>query len=440
MQPLDMVPALHHLLIIRELQRVADGLTDRLVIMLPPGSAKSTYGSMVFPPWLLSTATGIDIIGAAYNNEHAVFLSGRALAIAAEHQDVLGYTLEKSSASYWTTSNRGQYRAAGIGGGITGRRADVLIVDDPHKGREEAENPKERDKVWQWFRGDALPRLKPNGRIVVILTHWHDDDLAGRLIANQPGRWRVLKVPAIAEDLADPLGRQPGESIWPEYWPLDFLAQRETDVGPREWAALYQQRPVPLTGAFFDTNMIGRAPAIPANSILVRAWDLAASEATQGSDPDWTVGALLARTPEGRFIIGDIIRMRGNPHQVESLVRATAVRDTKRTVIALAQDPGQAGKAQVGYLTRKLAGWQVVSTPETGAKVTRATPFSAQVAAGNVDILDGTTWTVPLTDELALFPFGKHDDQVDALVRAFNTMTETKGRMSISDKLLSQFR
>lgn len=433
-------PALHHLLIIRELQRIADGTNDRLIMLLPPGSAKSTYGSMIFPSYLLSIGVGLDIIGAAYNSEHAAFLSGKAIGFARDMEDVLPYSLVKQSERYWTTSNRGQYRAAGIDSGISGRRADVLIIDDPHKSREDAENIKERERVWNWYRGDALPRTKPGSRVVIIMTHWHVDDLAGRLIASQPGRWKVLKVPAVAEDAeTDPLGRAVGEGLWPEYWTGDYLAQREIDVGPREWAALYQQRPVPLTGGFFDIDAIGRVSAMPEGAALVRAWDLAATPAVMGADPDWTAGPLLGRTRDHGFVLGDMVRLRGDSAQVERAIRATAERDGRRVTIFLAQDPGAAGKAYVTYLVKKLAGYKVIVRPVSGSKITRATPFSSQVAAGNLSIVKDTPWTVALLDEMALFPFGHHDDQVDALADAFNTLTEKKYQMVITDEMLSHF-
>jgi predicted phage terminase large subunit-like protein len=150
----------------------------------------------------------------------------------------------------------------------------------------------------------------------------------------------------------------------------------------------------------------------------VRAWDLAATRELGTRDPDWTVGAKLTRTSEGRFVVEDVVRLRGSPDEVEAAIVATASRDGAGVQIRLPQDPGQAGKAQALYLTRKLAGYRVHSQPVTGDKSTRAAPLAAQVNVGNVSIVQAP-WNRALLDELASFPSGAHDDQVDALADAF---------------------
>jgi predicted phage terminase large subunit-like protein len=155
----------------------------------------------------------------------------------------------------------------------------------------------------------------------------------------------------------------------------------------------------------------------------VRAWDLAATAATGGNDPDWTVGVKLTRQQSGRFIVLDVMRMRGTPYQVEAAIAETARVDGTSVSIGLAEDPGQAGKHQAHYLTGQLAGHRIETSRETGAKLTRAGPVASQIEAGNFAMVRGG-WNHAFLEELRDFPFGRKDDQVDALSRAFTMLTE----------------
>lgn len=411
------------------------------MVAMPPGSAKSTYGAMLFPAWFLAQRPGLEVIGAAYNSEHAEYLSGRARSFAIEQGALLGYSLLTDSRRLWQTDKRGLYRAAGAGGGITGRRADLIVIDDPFKGRQEAESPGERDTVWNWYRAEVVTRLKPKGRIVIINTRWHEDDLSGRLLVearNGTGaQWRVLNLPAIAEE-GDQLGRAPGEPLWPEWEDLPALARKRAEVGEREWAALYQQRPSPLEGTLFKAENIGIVPAAPAGGSIVRAWDLAATEQIGGRDPDWTVGLKLMRDPASkRFFVLDVVRLRGSPNAVEQAIINTASQDGYAVRIGLPQDPGQAGKHQVQYLTSRLAGYRITSSPETGSKETRAMPVASQTEVGNVALVKGD-WNRTFLAELTGFPSATHDDQVDALSRAFGMLVQLAPPMVIGAADLAQ--
>ena len=166
---------------------------------------------------------------------------------------------------------------------------------------------------------------------------------------------------------------------------------------------------------------VAHCSAGPHEGAAVRAWDLASALPAPGKDPDWTVGLRLDRDAQGRFVVTDIQRLRGTPGEVETAILATAARDGAAVVIALPQDPGQAGQAQTAYLTRMLAGFTVRSSPETGAKLTRAGPVAAQVEAGNLSLVQGP-WNRCFLEELRDFPHGRKDDQVDALSRAFMTL------------------
>jgi predicted phage terminase large subunit-like protein len=421
------VPAAHHRLLIKELEAVERRETKRLMIFMPPGSAKSTYSTVLFPSWLMARKMNLSIIGASHTADLAEDFSRRIQRNIKEYKDFLGYSLTNEAANLWGTSNGGRYRAAGVGGPIGGFRADFAIVDDAIKGRKDADSTTNRDTVYNWFKADLLTRLRPNAALVLINTRWHEDDLSGRLLNDNPDLWKVLKLPAIAE-ANDPLGRAIGEPLWnddPDYKYGELLETIREEQGERDWWSLYQQSPRALSGGVFKTEQIGYVDAVPIGTRLVRAWDLAATAETGGRDPDWTCGALLGRTPQGGFIVADLVRLRGGPDEVERALVATASRDGKRVTISLPQDPGQAGKSQILYLTRKLAGYKVHSSTESGDKGTRAAPFASQVNVGNVAFVHNPAWNKDAINEFAAFPGGAHDDIVDACSRGFELASDT---------------
>lgn len=397
------------------------------MIFMPPGSAKSTYASHLFPPWFLAQRPDLKIIAASNTMDLAQRFSGYVRNYVRPNTADLGYSLRTDNQGVWETTRGGEYKAIGIGGAIAGFRADLALIDDPIRLRAEAESDTIRDKIWDWFQSDLRTRLRPNGRIVLIQTRWHADDLGGRLLEAQPGEWRVISLPATAKQ-NDPLGRQPGELLWsndPSYpYGAEIArvkAEYEQSGAMRDWHSLYEQDPRPGEGALFKTTQIAVVDTAPAGGTIVRAWDLAATAQVGARDPDWTVGLKLARYSDGRFGILDVVRLRGGPDEVEAAIVNTASQDGRGVRISLPQDPGQAGKTQVLYLTRKLAGYMVESSPETGDKATRAAPFASQVNAGNVFMVRAP-WNRALLDEMAGFPAAAHDDCVDAGSRALSML------------------
>src|SRR5689334_11869141 len=318
LSPLGLTPAPHHRRLIAELEAIARGDNDRLLVNMPPGSAKSTYASILFPAWLLAQKPNLSLIGASHTADLADSFSRRTMGMVRENVATLGIDLVKEAVANWETTNGGHYKAAGVGGPITGRRADVAIIDDPVKSREDADSERFRERAWNWFSADLRTRLKPNGRIVVIMTRWHEDDLGGRLLLQQGHLWRVLKLPAIAgED--DPLQRAPGEWLWDEneygYGAelRKVYDEYQANGAMRDWSALFQQDPRPSDGGVFKTHLISVLEAAPAGNNVVRAWDLAATEQVGTRDPDWTVGVKMMRTAEGGFVVLDVVRFRGGP-------------------------------------------------------------------------------------------------------------------------------
>ncbi len=416
-------PADHHRLILAELEHLSAARTDRLMLLLPPGSAKSTYASLVFPPWWLARHPHSSVIATSHTASLARHFGRGVRGLIETHATRLGYQLDPASraAHRFATTRGGDYYATGVRGPITGRRADLILIDDPVKSQAEADSPAARDQLWEWFRSDLVTRLKPGGRIVLVMTRWHPDDLGGR-IQDGPDPWRILRLPALAEP-GDPLGREPGDALWPAWEDAAAIERKRALLGERTFAALFQQDPRHRTGRLFHAAKIAIADDTMPTTGAVRAWDLAATAATRGRDPDYTVGLKLARDPAGGFVVLDVVRLRGGPHEVIQAITDTAAADGRAVAIGLPQDPGQAGRHQVKYLTSNLAGYRVIASPETGAKETRAMPAASQVNNGNM-ALRRAPWNRHFIEELQDFPDGAKDDQVDALSRAMSMLTD----------------
>ena len=421
-----LVPAAHHRLLMARLQAVSEGTIDRLMVLMPPGAAKSTYSSILFPVWWFARHPGTSIIAACHTADLAKHFGRQARSLVIEHATVLGYELQSGerATSRWVTSARGQYFATGVRGPITGRRADLAIIDDPIRGLADAESPRQRNHLWDWYRSDLVTRMKPRGRIVIVMTRWHQDDLAARLLDHNPGEWSVLRLPALAE-ADDPLGRLPGQALWPEWEDEAALLRKRDQVGERVWSALYQQTPRPSQGSLFKVTKIEIISAPPnlAGGVIVRAWDLAATASDGRNDPDYTVGIKLLRDAAGRLVVLDMVRQRTSALEVEEALLGAAAEDGKSVLVSLPEDPGQAGKSQVASYVRKLAGYQVITSRETGSKLTRALPVAAQIEAGNLALVHAA-WNHDFIDELRDFPYGRKDDQVDALSRGFTIAAE----------------
>ena len=425
-------PARHHLLLIRELEALAAGQFDRLMFLLPPGSAKSTYTSQLFPAWFLAKYPDSQVIAASHTEGLARHFGRIVRGLMDEHSQRLGASPERGNraAGRFGVVGGGSYFATGVRGPVTGRRADLVIIDDPVKNQAEADSAAARDQLWNWFRSDLVTRLKPGGRVALAMTRWHPDDLAGRLLSTSE-EWRVVRLPALAE-AGDLLGRKPGEALWPQWEDAAALERKRQVLGDRTFEALFQQSPSLAGGRLFKTDRL-RVVEERAAGTSARAWDLAASE----GGGDWTAGVLLTRTAEGGYQVGNVIRLQGGPEAVLALIVRTAEDDGREVRIGLPQDPGQAGRSQVAFMTKRLAGWRVVSSPESGSKGVRAMPMASQVNAGTVTILSGS-WNRAFIEELQDFPFAAKDDQVDALSRAFD-MLVSGGTASVKAARLDWF-
>jgi predicted phage terminase large subunit-like protein len=309
---------------------------------------------------------------------------------------------------------------------LTGGRGDRVIIDDPHS-TETAESEAERKNTTRIFRESVPTRLNSpeKSAIIVVMQRLHEDDVSGQIEKLKLG-YDHLMLPMEFEPerrcrtsigFTDPRTYE-GELLFPERFPREVVERDKVPLGSYAVAGQFQQRPAPRSGGLFQRHWFPVVEAAPNDIIWVRAWDLAATEEKKGSEPAYTAGVKLGMTPDKRFFVGGVVRDRLSPHGVATLIQTTASQDGKGVAIDLPQDPGQAGKSQVLAFVKQLAGYVVNYSPETGDKVTRAAPVSAQAEAGNISLIRGH-WNEAFLDELSTFPNGQFKDQVDALSRAF---------------------
>ena len=381
-------PSAHHRVLLNSLDLITKGTVKRLIVLMPPGSAKSTYSSVVFPIWWFIQHPRSSVIAVSHTAALVEQFSRRIVALIGEYHHKIGFNLKthNCSADHWQTDAGGDYFAIGIRGAITGHRADLAIIDDPIKSMGDAESAKHRQYLWDWYTAELMTRLKPDARVVIVMTRWHEHDLGGQLITRGSEDWNILRLPAIAED-DDPVGRPPGAPLWPEWEGLESLGQKQMMVGSRIWSALFQQSPQSISGHLFNIELLQPIDREwtnpPKPGTTVRAWDLAATPVTGTNDPDWTVGLKLTLEQTDRYVIEDVVRLRANYRSVQETILSTAQADGRSVIISLPIDPGQAAKGQIGQLSTLLAGYRLYTSREQGSKWFRATLVAAQFEAGN---------------------------------------------------------
>lgn len=349
--------------------------------------------------------------------------------------------------------HKGYTMAVGVGGPITGHGFGLGLIDDPIENWAAAQSETLRESVWQWWLGTFRTRLWEGASVIFMMTRWHEDDLAGRILEHEGrveegGKWEVLSYPALCEDPEiDPLGRSYHEPLAPSRYSREWLEDfRQTSV-EQVWQAEYQQNPIPPSGDFFKIGRIEAVPTVPAEICQVirgvpinighgaRYWDLAGTDKKLAKrDPDATSGTLIS-DHEGHFYVLDNVNVKWGPDEVENLIKQTANLDGRNVRIRIEQEPGQSGKAQKEHYIKLLAGFDIDGIPSSGDKRVRAAAFAAQVNAGNVKILKGP-WNKNWLAELANFPHGRHDDDVDSASGAFNSL-DLEGKKWRSTKFVS---
>jgi len=385
------------------------------MLFLPPGSAKSTYASDLFPAWWLAQGEGRRIIAASNTSDLAASFSRRVRGRIREHGPLLGYGLDREAEGQWSTSHDCEYKAAGVAVAIAGFRADLGLIDDPMRSRAEAESEGQREKVWQWYQDDFVTRLRPGAAQVLIGTRWHEDDLFGRILDRQPDGWRVLRIPAVADAPDDPLGRKPGEYLWGDdsYGYAADLAQKRAKAEARTWASLYQQRPAPAEGSLFRRQWLVREAPPAADRMRVYG---ASDYAVTADGGDYTVHVVVGMDAAGRLHLLDVWRAQAS---ADVWVEAFCDLVAKWKPLAWAEENGQI-KAGVGpFLDRRMRERRTFTSrrqfPTRGDKAVRAQSIIGRMALDGLRLRPDAPWIADLEAELLAFPAGRHDDQVDAL-------------------------
>ena len=396
----------------------------RAMIFLPPRHGKTMSVSRYFPAWMLGQNPDLRLIMASYGSTLALRNSRfvRNLIASDDYRTLFpGVELAQGSAAVdiWDIRGRaGGAIAVGVGGGITGHGANLIIVDDVVKSRAEAESETYREKTVSWYTDDLLTRLEePGGAIIVMLTRWHTADLAGWLLDNEPESWTVLSLPALAE-ADDPLGREVGEALWPARYSAAVLNDRRERMGSYSFAALYQQSPLPSGGGLFDAGKVKVFETPPACTKAVRFYDLAV---TAKRSADYTVGLKLGVTADEQYVVLDIYRVQKEFPDVQEAIIQNMQIDGRDVRVRLEAE--KAGIVGLQFLMRdsRTRPYTLDAQPPEGDKYTRALPIAARVEAGRLGIVRAD-WNRAFLDELAVFPAGAHDDQVDALSGAYGML------------------
>lgn len=400
----------HHRLIAGALERVERGEIDRLLVTMPPRHGKSELVTKRFPAWWLGRNPKAQIITASYNSDLATDFGRQVRNIVNDplYGNVFGTRLatDSKAANRWNTNANGAYVAAGVGTAVTGRGADLLIIDDPLKDRAEAESELKRQTVWDWYTSTAYTRLMPGGAVIVVQTRWHEDDLAGRLLEFEEkgtgDKWHKLDLPAISED---------GKALWPERYPIEDLERIKGTIGPRDWSALYQQSPTPDDGDFFKREWFHmyQPDELPKRLRTYGTSDYAVSEGK---------GDYTSHMPWGIAPDGGLWLQEGWMGQTSADVWI----DRKLDLIKLHRpaawfgEKGVIEKAVAPMLTRRMRERNVFCRMEWLASIadkpTRARGFQARASMGMVHLPD-TEYGHKVLAQLLSFPNGKHDDLVD---------------------------
>lgn len=408
----------------RFLQDVTDKKSPRLIITMPPRSGKSELVSRRFPAFALGRNPELQIIATSYSSDLSQRFNRDVQRVIDDEKyfDLFPNTRLSNSrvrtdsrGSYIRTTDlfeivghAGAYRSCGVGGGITGQGADILIIDDPIKDRAQAGSKTIRDSIWDWYTSTAYTRLSPGGGVIVMATRWHTDDLIGRLIQRmgEGDTFRIVNYPAIAEH--DELHRKAGEALHPERYPLSTLLQIQKTIGSRDWEALYQQHPVPDGGALFKLEWFRRWTATslpPEFDHTLMSWDMTFKDS---KNSDYVVGQVWGKKGPNFYLL-DQVRGQWDFVKTKEMVRVLAHK-WPRVVRKLVEDKAN-GSAVISELKSTVSGF-VPITP-TESKEARASSVTPYFEAGNVFIPEDSAapWVPHYVSELLEFPAGSHDDQ-----------------------------
>ena len=403
-------PATHHRLIAEKLEAIERGDIDRLMINMPPRHGKSELGSRRFPAWFLGRNPKATVMSASYNLDKAQEFGGEVRDIVQSHEYSRlfpGVALKEDTRAkgFWRTEQGGFYIAAGVGTALTGRGTvgPIVLIDDPLKDRAEADSERHRQNVKSWYSSVVLSRFPK--AVIVVQTRWHEDDLTGWLLEEQArggDEWDILELPAISPG---------GEALWPEFYPIEVLERLKKSTIPRDWSALYQQKPTPDEGAYFKRDWFRWYQERPKHLRIYGASDYAVTDA----GGDYTVHIVIGIDPDDNIYVLELWRGQTTSDQ---WVQAVIDLMREHKPMMWVEEQGQIIKSIGPFLEKRMREERVYCRREQVAsaadKPTRGRSIQARTAMGKVYLPEKAPWVNDFTAELLMFPAGKHDDQVDA--------------------------
>jgi predicted phage terminase large subunit-like protein len=415
MCPLFELPP-HLRTLVQGLERVERGELDRVIICLPPRHGKSMTTSQLFPAWYLGRNPAKSIIASSYGAELANDFGRRVRGFVVDdlHRAIFPdcRVVDDSNAVHrFGLTAGGNYYAVGAGGPITGRGADLLLIDDPIKSREDANSAAIRRSLQSWYQDVAYTRLQPGGAIVLIQTRWHEDDLAGWLLREHASEgWKVISLPALAEQNEG--WRNEGDALWTEKFPLETLSRIREAIGTAAWASLYQQRPALEQGAIFRKEW-WREYAGPVECYrTIFSLDCAFKT---GQSNDFSVIAIVGESRDG-YYVRHVSRARWEFPELKR--QAIALAEIWKPHAVLIEDAAS-GQSLIQALKAETR-LPILPVKPQGDKVSRAHATSPLIESGRVFLPAEAPWLADFVDEMTSFPQSSHDDMVDAITQALN--------------------
>jgi len=411
----EFVEGPHHIKIAEKFQDLAEGRINRLIVNMPPRHTKSEFASFLFPAWMMGRDPRLKIIQTTHTAELSYRFGRKVRNLMEENtfQDVfddIELSQDSKAAGRWETNKGGEYFAAGVGGAITGRGADLLIIDDPHS-EQDALSETAMESAYEWYTSGPRQRLQPGGKIVIVMTRWSTKDLTGQLMKAQSDvkadQWDVIEFPAILED----------KPVWPQYWKLHELESVKASLSVAKWNAQWQQNPTSEEGSIIKREWwnIWDRPALPSLQHVIQSYDTAFSKKeTADFSAITTWGVFLHNETTPNIILLDVKKGRWDFPELKRISMQEYNYWEPETVII-------EQKASGTPLTQELrrVGIPVVNfTPSKGNdKHVRVNSVSPLFEAGQVWAPD-EKWAQELIEECAAFPYGDHDDLVDSTTQA----------------------
>lgn len=415
---------------------------SKLMINMPPRHGKSEFISKYFPAWYLLNFPDKRIILTSYEAHFAQSWGKKVRDIIEEYGKEFSVYLDPSMnsvSSFAIRYHSGVMSCVGAGGAITGKGADMIIVDDPIKNDAEANSETIRDNIRQWFKSTVLTRLEPNGSIIMVMTRWHEDDICGSLLAEaELNEWQHINLPAIAY-ADDPIGRNEGEALWSDRFNIEKLLDIKRTIGEYWFSALYQQEPSPKGGGIFKGNCfkyyaIEHGEYVTDNSTKLKESELKIFAtvdlaATTKENSDFTVILTFATDGNGNILLLDIVR-----EKFESLRHKEVIMDAynkwKHLLIGV-----ESVQYQISLVNELMhSGLPVKALRPNKDKLSRALSMQAKLESGKIYLPKYAAWLSTFINELEAFPNAKHDDQVDCFSYITNILEPISGTLPVGLK------